>query len=57
MAVIAVSLTWYKMFYWMRLFNSTAFFINLLVKTFEDINFKAFMIMMIILMLWFGNVM
>ena len=45
------------MFYWMRLFNHTAFFMNLLSKTFEDVNFKAFMIMLIILILTYGNVM
>ena len=44
---------WYKSFYWMRLFTSTAFFINLLKETFYGI--KAFVIMMTILVLCVAN--
>ena len=43
LVTIAVSLTWFKFFYWMRLFPSTAFFIDLMSKTFKDINFLAFL--------------
>lgn len=39
----------------MKLFETTAFFINLLSHTFLDKNFKAFMIMTLILMLCFSN--
>ena len=39
----------------MKLFETTALFINLLSHTFLDKNFKAFMIMTIILMLCFSN--
>ena len=39
----------------MRLFEETAFFINLLTKTFEGI--KAFTVMMIILIMAIANVM
>ena len=55
LSTVIVGLTWYKVFYWMKLFNTTAFFINLLGKTFEDVNFKAFFIMIVILILAFSN--
>ena len=54
-STIAVGFTWYKVFYFMKLFETTAFFINLLSHTFLDKNFKAFMIMTIILVLCFSN--
>ena len=56
-AVIAIALVciWFRLFYWFRLFNSTAFFINLLTRTFKDINFVSFTIMMFILMCAYGN--
>ena len=56
LTAIVVALTWYKVFYWMKLFNTTAFFMNLLTKTFEDYNFQAFFIMTVILILAFANV-
>ena len=56
LTAIVVSLTWEKVFYWMKLFNTTAFFINLLAKTFEDVNFKAFFIMTVLIILSFANV-
>lgn len=40
----------------MKLFKATSFFINLLNRTFSDKNFKAFTIMMIILICTFSNV-
>jgi len=54
-AVIAVAMVWYKAFYWMRLFDTTAFFINLLNATFKGIT--AFMIMVILLLFGVSNVM
>ena len=54
MAALAIASTWFKAFYWMRLFEETAFFINLLTKTFEGI--KAFTVMMIILIVAIANV-
>ena len=54
-AVIAVMMTWFKVFYWMRLFNNFAFFMNLLSKTFNDKNFISFMAMLIILTLGAAN--
>ena len=56
MATFAIALTWYKMFYWMKLFESTAFFINLLYSTFIDKNFTAFMIMTAFLLACFTNI-
>ena len=55
-AVIAIGLTWYKFFYWMKLFKATAFFINLLDRTFSDKNFRAFIVMMIILTCTCANI-
>ena len=40
----------------MKLFRTPAFFINLLSETFSDNNFKAFMIMMIVLTVLFANI-
>lgn len=54
LAATAVAFIWYKAFYWMRLFDSTAFFINLLNATFKGIT--AFMIMMILLLFGVSNV-
>ena len=48
-------MTWYKIFYWMRLFNNFAFFINLLSRTFSDKYFVSFMTMLIILTLAIAN--
>ena len=53
---IVVAMTWYKVFYWMRLFNTTAFFMNLLTKTFEEVNFRAFFIMTVMMILAFANI-
>jgi len=55
-AVISIGFVWYKFFYWMKLFTDTSFFINLLSRTFSDRNFRAFTIMMIILICTFSNV-
>ena len=56
LASIAVFMTWYKIFYWMKLFNTPAFFINLLHESFADGNFRAFTIMLVLLILLFTNV-
>ena len=55
LAAIACACIWYKTFYWMRLFTSTAFFINLLTETLFGIS--AFVTMMAILLLGVSNVM
>ena len=34
---------WIKVFYWMRLWQSTAFFLDLMTNTINDINFRAFL--------------
>jgi hypothetical protein len=44
---------WVKVFYWMRLFKSTAPFVTLIMTTLADI--KVFMIMLIIIILAFAN--
>lgn len=55
-ASLVVMLTWLKVFYWMKLFRTPAFFINLLSETFVDDNFKAFCIMMLVLVVMVTNV-
>ena len=55
-ASIAVTLTWYKMFYFLKLFGSTAFFINLLKSSFQDKNFRSFLIMTAFLLMAFANI-
>jgi hypothetical protein len=56
LTAIVIALTWYKLFYWMKLFNTTAFFMNVFTKTFEDSNFQAFFIMTVIMILSFANI-
>ena len=51
LVTIAVGLTWFKIFHWMRLFQFSAFFIDLLWKTFRDTNFLAFLFVYAILIL------
>ena len=53
---IVIAMTWYKVFYWMKLFNTTAFFMNLLRQVFEDVNFRAFFIMTVLMILAFSNI-
>ena len=45
--VVAIGLVWYKAFYFMRLFEKHAFFMNLLKQTLQDI--VSFMLMLVIL--------
>jgi len=44
---------WIKMFYWMRLFKSTAHFVTLIFETIYDI--KVFLIMLFIILSGFTN--
>lgn len=44
---------WCKMFYWMRLFESTAYYVTLIVATISDC--MTFMLMILIILLAFGN--
>ena len=41
-------LLWIKMFYWLRLFNTTAYFIKLILKTISDL--RHFIILIVIIM-------
>lgn len=52
-ASIAIFFIWLKMFFWMRLFESTSGFIRMLTETLLDI--KVFMIMLILCLFMFGN--
>jgi len=53
-AAITVFLLWIKVFYWMRLFESTAYFINLISQTIADI--KIFLYLVLIVVIAFANV-
>ena len=44
---------WIKMFYWMRLFSSTAKYVNLIMCTIQDIAF--FMVMVLIIIITFAT--
>lgn len=44
---------WVKLFYWMRLFKVTAYFITLITRTIYDI--RIFMVMLIILVIGFAS--
>jgi len=52
-ASIAIFIIWLKMFFWMRLFESTSGFIRMLTETLLDI--KVFMIMLMLCLFMFGN--
>jgi len=52
-ASVAVFIIWLKMFFWMRLFESTSGFIRMLTETLMDI--KVFMIMLLLCLFMFGN--
>jgi len=53
MGALGCFIMWVKVFYWMRLFKSTAPFVTLIFQTIADI--KVFMIMLIIIILAFTN--
>jgi hypothetical protein len=44
---------WLKVFYWMRLFRDTAYFINLIIQTFSDS--MSFFLMLMIIVCAFAN--
>tara|TARA_B110000285_G_scaffold234330_1_gene310895 strand:+ start:5703 stop:6308 length:606 start_codon:yes stop_codon:yes gene_type:complete len=46
-------LMWLKVFYWMRLFSNTAYFINLILSTFSDSG--SFALMLVIIICAFAN--
>ena len=39
---VAIAFTWTRLFFWLRLFEKTAFFLDLIGQTFTDSNFMAF---------------
>ena len=48
LAVIAITFVWWKLFYWMRLFPRTAFFVNLVTETLYGIvPFTLFLVMLL----------
>ena len=53
LAIFAVLMMWFKLFYWMRLFEATASFIRMTKEIFVDI--KAFMVMLAIIVCTFAN--
>lgn len=50
---LAVILMWFKVFYWMRLFDSTSFYVKLIRETVYDIRY--FLILFIVILLTFAN--
>ena len=44
---------WIKTFYWLRLFESTSFYIRLIIETMKDIKF--FLILFILILFTFAN--
>ena len=51
LVAVAVAMMWKKVGYWMRLWESTAFFLDLISHTCRDINFLAFMLSTVLLLL------
>jgi hypothetical protein len=49
----ACFLIWIKMFYWMRLFSTTAYYVKLITSTIWDC--KDFMLMVLIIMVAFAS--
>ena len=48
LAVIAIVFVWWKLFYWMRLFPRTAFFVNLVTESLYGIvPFTLFLVMLL----------
>ena len=50
----AVLLMWVRLFFWLRLFDNTAFFIRLLEETFLDVSY--FLILLLIIVTLYANV-
>ena len=53
LASVSVCFLWFKVFDWLRLFDSTAFFIALVVETLSSI--RAFLIIMVVWYMMFGS--
>ena len=51
---VSVVLVWIKAYYWMRLFDSTSFYVRLIRETIHDIG--NFMILFVFILLTFANV-
>ena len=52
-AAVAVILSWFKAFYWLRLFEQTSLFVRMIVETLYDI--RIFLILFILILMTFGN--
>ena len=50
---IAIFLAWIRLFYWMRLFKNTAYYVNLISQTIIDV--KVFILLMIVMICAFSN--
>ena len=50
---LAIILNWIKVFYWMRLFDATSFYVKLIKETLFDIT--NFLVLFIIILMTFGN--
>ena len=47
-ALLAIAFVWYRNFYWMRLFEAPAFFMNLVIRTlYGIIPFTIFLVMLL----------
>ena len=55
MAAISCVLMWVKLFYWMRLFGNTSFYIRMVVDTIADV--MIFLILVFMILFTFGNAM
>ena len=53
LAALTVTFIWVKAFYWLKLFNSTSFYIRLIMETLIDIGY--FIILFIFILMTFGN--
>lgn len=53
MAAISILFMWFKVFYWMRLFSKTSFYIRLILETLNDV--KYFLILFMTMLMLFGN--
>ena len=49
----AIILNWFKVFYWLRLFSATSFYVKLITETLSDI--VNFLVLFILILLTFAN--
>lgn len=49
----AIILNWFKVFYWLRLFDATSFYVKLITETLSDI--VNFLVLFIVILLTFAN--